>query len=136
MKKKEQTSNTIRPKDDIITERGKVFQKGSVQKGVSHKGIEYYKQDVVVEIPVKGRSPKHIVLSLFKEEISDFDDIDTGDNVEISYYVEARMYQDRWYNSVKYWDVNKITETQAQTTTVSSTPQTLFDFDFSNPDFK
>lgn len=136
MKKKE--TNSPRPKDDIITERGKVFLKGSIITGISHKGTEWHRENILLDIPIKGRASKKISLSLFGPDINDFDDINEGDNVEISYFVEAREYQGKWFNDVKYWSVTKITETQAQTTTVSKEPQTLFDFSndtFENPDW-
>jgi len=139
MKKK--TGNSPRSEDDIMTERGTVSFKGAVQKGESKSGKEWFRENILIEIPIKNRPPKHISLSLWGEEINDFDDINEGDNVDIKYFVEAREYQGKWFNDVKYWSVTKITETHAQTTTVTGEPQSLFDFadidnTFSNPDWK
>lgn len=72
-----------------------------LQKGTGKNG-EWKKQDIIVE--TDGQYPKKICISIWGDKI-DNNQLQTGNSLNISFDIESREYNGRWYTDVKAWKV-------------------------------
>ncbi|HCO68909.1 MAG TPA: hypothetical protein DIT04_14285 [Dysgonomonas sp.] len=80
----------------------KLIQVLPVQSGVGRNG-EWKKQDVIVE--TDGQYPKKICISIWGDKASEAV-LQVGNILDISFDVESREYNGRWYTDVKAWKVD------------------------------
>lgn len=90
-----------RPKD-IMQLTAKLIQVLPVQTGTGKSGQQWKKQDIVVE--TEGQYPKKVCVSVWGDKIND-SLLKVGTNLNISFDVESREYNGRWYTDVKAWRV-------------------------------
>lgn len=64
--------------------------------------------------------PKKIVFDVMNENISQFY-IREGEHIKVSFDINAREYNGKWYNSIKAWAVQRVDNGQVQ-----QQPQTAF----------
>jgi len=86
--------------------KGKITQILPVASGVSKAGKEWKKREFVIEM-VDGSYTKQICFTLFNDKISIIDNFQTGENVTVSFSLESREYNGRWYHNVNAWRVEK-----------------------------
>lgn len=72
-----------------------------LQKGTGKNG-EWKKQDIIVETP--GQYPKKVCISIWGDKINE-SVLKIGNQLNISFDVESREYNGRWYTDVKAWKV-------------------------------
>jgi hypothetical protein len=72
-----------------------------LQKGVGKNG-EWKKQEIIVE--TGGQYPKKVCISIWGDKINE-SLLQTGKALSISFDVESREYNGRWYTDVKAWKV-------------------------------
>jgi len=73
-----------------------------LQSGTSRNG-EWKKQDIVVE--TDGQYPKKICISIWGDKINE-SVLQINNLLDISFDVESREYNGRWYTDVKAWKVD------------------------------
>lgn len=93
----------------IIRETGTIRSIGAITSGVSARGSEWARRDVVVEIPtsVSGGTYKALCLRAGTNRVADLDSLKPGDKVEIGYTVSSREWNGRWYTDVDLMYVEK-----------------------------
>jgi hypothetical protein len=79
----------------------KLVQVLPLQKGTGKNG-EWKKQDIIVE--TDGQYPKKVCVSIWGDKIND-NQLKVGNSLNISFDVESREYNGRWYTDVKAWKV-------------------------------
>ena len=83
---------------------GKIIQVFPTRSGVSQKtGKEWAMQDAVMEIP--GQYVRHMLFTVFGEENIKNAGLYVGANVNVSFDIDAREYQGKYYNSIKAYSV-------------------------------
>ena len=80
----------------------KLIQILPLQSGMGKNG-EWKKQDVVVE--TDGQYPKKVCISIWGDKASEAV-LQVGNILDISFDVESREYNGRWYTDVKAWKVD------------------------------
>lgn len=93
---------------------GKLIQKLELQSGMSKSGSNWQKQEFVIE--TDEQYPKKICANLWGDKIDMLSSINIGDNVMLSFNLESREFNGRWYTDVKAWKLEKQSVNQ-------STPQ-------------
>jgi hypothetical protein len=83
---------------------GTVVQLLPESSGVGKNGTPWRKQEVVIEIP--GQYPKRVCISIWKDNIEKFA-LRQGELVNVSFDLESREYNGRWYTEVKAYAVRK-----------------------------
>lgn len=83
----------------------KLIQVLPVQSGMGKNG-EWKKQDVVVE--TDGQYPKKVCISIWGDKASE-SVLQIGNILDISFDVESREYNGRWYTDVKAWKIDLAT---------------------------
>ncbi|OJU54597.1 MAG: hypothetical protein BGN96_12860 [Bacteroidales bacterium 45-6] len=73
-----------------------------IQTGTGRNG-EWKKQDIIVE--TDGQYPKKVCISIWGDKASP-SVLQVGNILSISFDVESREYNGRWYTDVKAWKVD------------------------------
>lgn len=87
----------------------KLVQVLPLQTGAGKNG-QWKKQDIIVE--TEGQYPKKVCVSIWGDKINE-QVLKTGAMLNISFDVESREYNGRWYTDVKAWRVEPAGATAA-----------------------
>jgi hypothetical protein len=79
----------------------KLIQVLPLQTGTGKNG-QWKKQDIIVE--TEGQFPKKVCVSIWGDKINE-SQLQTGSQLAISFDVESREYNGRWYTDVKAWKI-------------------------------
>ena len=82
---------------------GKIIRVLSLQQGEGKNG-PWKKQEYVIE--TTDKIPRKVCFSLWGDKIDQFR-LTEGAEAEVSFDVESREYNGRWYTDVKAWKVMK-----------------------------
>ncbi len=85
---------------------GKVLQILPEIKGTSARG-EWKKQDFVIET-AEEQYPKKICFTLFNDKNGTFDKIKPNMEVEVSFSIESREYNDKWFSNINAFRVDLV----------------------------
>lgn len=89
---------------------GKIIAALPVRQGTSAKG-DWQAQSYVLEY-ASGQYMRHIVFDVFgAEKIQQFA-IVPGETVQVSIDLDARESNGRWFNSIKAWNIQRVTGQQ------------------------
>ena len=86
---------------------GKIIAVLPLQSGQGKNGT-WRSQDFVIE--TEGQYPKKVCINLFNDRIDKFP-VAVNDIVTVSFDLESREYNGRWYNTIRAWNVKKNEET-------------------------
>ncbi|MBC7950023.1 MAG: DUF3127 domain-containing protein [Chitinophagaceae bacterium] len=82
--------------------KGKLIQLLPLQTGTGKNG-QWKKQDIIIE--TDGQYPKKVCISIWGDKI-DASQLQPGKMLNISFDVESREYNGRWYTDVKAWKID------------------------------
>lgn len=82
--------------------QGKIIHALPQRKGESAKG-EWVLQEFVLE--TQEAFPRKIAFTVFGEERLQRFNIQVGQEVQVSFDIDSREYQGRWYTSIRAYDV-------------------------------
>ena len=85
------------------------------------KNGEWRKQEFVIEV-AEGQFPKKVCMSLWGEKI-DQANLVTGETAKVSFDLESREYNGRWFTEAKAWRVEKQGAAAPAASAYTSTPQ-------------
>ena len=92
---------------------GKIIAILQPKGGVSKAGNEWKMQEYVIE--THEQYPKKMCFEVFGAEKIEQFNIQIGEELTVSFDVDARQWQDRWFNSIRAWNVNRSMEPQLTT---------------------
>lgn len=78
----------------------------NTESGVSKAGKEWQKQEFVIE--TDDQYPKDVAFTLFGNKLSLIEGIGIGQSVEVSYNLESREYNGRWFHNINAWKIDAI----------------------------
>ncbi len=92
--------------------QGKIIEVLPVRSGISkNSGSEWKAQQYVIES--HGEYPRKMCFEVFgADRISQFN-IRPGEELTVSFDIDARQWQDKWFNSIRAWKVDRTPATQA-----------------------
>lgn len=79
---------------------GKIIQVLGERSGVSKAGNSWKAKEYVLE--TKESYPRKIAFDFFGERVDQFP-LNVGDEIRLSFDIESREYQGRWYTSIRGW---------------------------------
>lgn len=82
---------------------GKLIQKLPIQSGVGKTGTSWQKQEFVIE--TVETYPKKICANLWGDKTDALQNINIGDQVIVSFNLESREFNGKWYTDVKAWKI-------------------------------
>ena len=81
--------------------------------GVSKAGNEWKVQEYVIE-EIQGQYPRKMCFEVFGNDKIEQFNIQMGEELTVSFDIDARQWQDRWFNSIRAWKVERISATAQQ----------------------
>lgn len=84
--------------------KGRIDQILSPQSGTSKAGKEWTKQEFVIET-TEDQYPKKVCFTLFGDKVSMIGGLAAGQEVEVSFNVESREYNGRWFHNINAWKI-------------------------------
>ena len=97
---------------------GKIIAAMPERSGVSAKGTQWKSQDFVIE--TFDSYPKKCVFNVYGDDRLQRFNIQMGETLTVSFDIDAHEYNDRWFNSVRAFDVNRTNASATQTFTTGT----------------
>lgn len=100
---------------------GKIIAVLPERGGISQRtGSEWKVQEYVLE--TQEQYPRKMCFDVFgADKIAQFA-IKIGDHLTVSFDIDAREYQGRWYNSIRAWKVERVADQQPAAAPVNDAP--------------
>ncbi len=86
---------------------GKVIQILPMESGEGRTGQQWKKQYFVIEY-MDGNYPKKVCIMLWGDKTDILKTVQPGTDVKVSFNVESREYNGRWYTDIKAWRVESM----------------------------
>jgi hypothetical protein len=99
---------------------GKLIQKMPMQSGISKTGNSWQKQEFVIE--TLEQYPRKICANLWGERTAVLETLNIDDKIVMSFDLESREFNGRWYTDVKASKIEPVGSNpqQAQSTTATA----------------
>lgn len=81
---------------------GKIIAVLPTRSGTSAKGTQWSSQTAVIE--THEQYPKRVAFDVFGDKITEFN-LQVGEEVTVSFDINAREFNGKWWNSVNAWQV-------------------------------
>jgi len=94
--------------------KGRLAQILPVQSGVSKAGNEWSKQEFVIETFEEQFSRK-VCFTLFGDKVSLLNGINQNEEIEVSFNLESREFNGKWFTNVNAWRINPANQGQQNT---------------------
>lgn len=91
-----------------LSVKGKIEQILKPESGVSKAGKEWSKQEFVIE--TDDQYPKKVCFTLFGDKVNLVEGLAAGQDVEVSFNIESREYNGRWFHNVNAWKIENASE--------------------------
>lgn len=85
--------------------KGKIIQKFDLQSGTSKAGNPWKKQNYLLE--TLDSFPRKIYFDFFGDRADQFP-LEVGDLINLSFDIDCREYQGRYYTDIRGWKAEKI----------------------------
>lgn len=93
---------------------GKIIAVLEARSGIAKSSGNSWKiQEYVLE--TVEQYPHRMIFNVFGEDKINQFNIQLGDEINVSFDVNAREYNGRWYNDIRAWKVDRVTPDQQQT---------------------
>ena len=86
------------------TLQGRIVEILKEESGVSKAGKDWQKQDFVIE--TDGKYPKKVYFTMFNDKLTNL--VKVGSEVEVSFSIESREYNGRWFTNINAFSVNLV----------------------------
>ena len=90
---------------------GKIIAILQPRSGVSKTGNEWKVQEYVIEN--HDQYPRKMCFDVFGADKIEQFNIQMGEELTVSFDIDARQWQDRWFNSIRAWKVDRVAATPA-----------------------
>lgn len=114
---------------------GKIIAILPAKGGVSNRtGNEWKAQEFVIEDSTSSQYPRRMCFEVFGADKIEAFNIQMGQELKVSFDIDANQWQDRWFNRIRAWKVEPATTaapmnaapfTGAQVPPVQATPDFL-----------
>ncbi|MFM7764476.1 MAG: DUF3127 domain-containing protein [Sphingomonadales bacterium] len=84
---------------------GKIFEVLPKVTGTNKAGNPWQKQEFILEVQ-SGQYSKKALMGIWGEKVDQFQ-VQKGEEVTVSFDIDCREYNGRWYNDIRAWNVVK-----------------------------
>ena len=85
---------------------GKIIVVLPAREGVSARGTQWKSQDYVLE--THEQYPRKCCFSVFGSDKISLFNIQSGEELRVSFDIDAHEYNGRWFNSIRAWKVERV----------------------------
>lgn len=100
--------------------KGKIIQKFDLQSGTSKAGNPWKKQNYLLE--TLDTYPKKIYFDFFGDRADQYP-LNVGDMINLSFDIESREYQGRYYTDIRGWKAEKLDANAPMDQPTAAAPQ-------------
>lgn len=93
--------------------QGRIIAVLPLREGTSSKGA-WKSQEYVIE--THEQYPKKVVFNVFGEDKINQFAIKQGEELKVSFDIDAHEYNGRWFNNIRAWEVQRMGNTNVQPT--------------------
>lgn len=104
--------------------KGKITHKLPLRNGTSKAGNPWKSQEYVLE--TEETYPRKVHFDFFGDKADQYN-FEIGDTINLSFDIESREYQGRWYTSIRGWKAEKVDAAQTTAPQQASAPQSQVD---------
>lgn len=101
---------------------GKIIAVLPTRSGTSARGTQWSSQTAVIE--THEQYPKRVAFDVLGDKITEFN-LQVGEEVTVSFDINAREYNGKWWNSVNAWQVVRQGGQQAQQAAMAGAPNPM-----------
>lgn len=83
------------------------------EKSGDGRNGRWVKQEFLVE--TKETYPKKVFLSAWGDKAEGIKNLSIGDTIKVSFFVESREFNEKWYTDLKIWKIEKLIYKDAMT---------------------
>jgi hypothetical protein len=83
---------------------GKLYKILAEQTGAGKNG-NWVKQEFVIE--TTEQYPKKVCCSVWGDKVEALKNFQPGDQIKVSFNLESREYNERWYTDIRAWKIEK-----------------------------
>lgn len=91
-----------------LSVKGKIDKILNPESGVSRAGNQWNKQEFVIE--TDEQFPKKVCFTLFGDKTSLIEGLNPGEEVEVSFNLESREFNGKWFHNINAWKIDKSSE--------------------------
>lgn len=73
--------------------------------GTNKSGNPWQKQEFILEVQ-GGQYPKRALMAIWGDKVDQFQ-VQKGEDVTVSFDIDCREYNGRWYNDIKAWNIQR-----------------------------
>lgn len=84
---------------------GKIFEVLPKVTGTNKSGNPWQKQEFILEVQ-GGQYPKRALMAIWGDKVDQFQ-VQKGEDVTVSFDIDCREYNGRWYNDIKAWNIQR-----------------------------
>ena len=88
-----------------LTLKGKLVKILNMESGVSRNGNSWKKQEFILE--TQEQFPRKVCFTLFNDKVSLLTGFAGGEDLEVSFDVESREFNGKWYHNINAWKIEK-----------------------------
>jgi hypothetical protein len=85
--------------------KGKLSRILDPESGMSKAGNQWKKQEFLIE--TTDQFPKKVCFTLFNDKVSVLSGLKPGDEIEVSFDVESREFNNKFYHNLNAWKIEK-----------------------------
>lgn len=102
---------------------GKIIFALPAKSGLKKNGESWKSQEFVIE-NTEGQYPKKMCFNVFGEDKIKSFDIKLGEELKVSFDIDAKQWQERWFNSINAWKVERVSATATNATQTNTSTAT------------
>lgn len=88
---------------------GKIIAVLPAKEGVSNRtGNKWKAQEYVIEDTMSSQYPRRMCFEVFGEDRINQFNIQMGEQLTVSFDIDANPWQDRWFNRIRAWKVERV----------------------------
>jgi len=103
--------------------KGRVIDILPVKSGNKKDGGTWASREYVIENN-ESKYPKKMCFAILGQDKIDQENIKIGEDLNVSFDIDARQWQDRWFNSIIAWKIDRIGGAQNQPAQQNTAPIT------------
>jgi hypothetical protein len=88
-----------------LSVKGKLVKILNLESGVSRSGNSWKKQEFIIE--TQEQFPKKVCFTLFNDKVSLLTGFSGGEDLEVSFDIESREFNNKWYHNINAWKIER-----------------------------
>jgi hypothetical protein len=94
-----------------LSVKGKLVTILNLESGISRSGNSWKKQEFILE--TQEQFPRKVCFTLFNDKVSLLSGFAAGEDLEVSFDIESREFNNKWYHNINAWKIERVGQISA-----------------------